>query len=49
MTNTKTGTLSFNTMYLHFSPKIVIENPTIINGTEPLMDKDPIRNYPPTK
>ena len=42
----KTGTSLFNTLYLHFCPKIVIDDPDIVDK-EKLFDTVLLKNYPP--
>lgn len=43
----KTGTSIFNTIFLHFCPRVVAEDPDIVNGTKAqLMDQVLIRKYP---
>ncbi len=43
----KTGTSLFNTIYLHFCPRILDTDPSLATQKDPLGDVKLLRNYPP--
>lgn len=43
----KTGTSLFNTIFLHFCPRVTVKDPSIVASPTPLMDSDLVKRYPP--